>query len=128
MSWSFTSKAQTGREVQGHDDVNKDDDPAGGYAYEGYFDVGTGEIPRFMVRWQDGPLDRAARDKPNGAFVEDLLEVCRRRLAFYQKSRFSCEENARAIEHLEVAMTELAKRRVRRVAEGKQTPPSAPAL
>ena len=124
MSFSFKSKADTGQDIAGHNAVDTNGNPAGGYCYDGYFDVGNGEMPHFMVKWQDGPLDRAAKQKPNGAFVEDLLEVCRIRLEFYQGSKFACEENAEALQHIEGAMAALAKRRERRVEQGKQTPAS----
>lgn len=86
--------------------------PAGGIAY------GNG----FTISWQNGPLGRHAigcvpvdsqqllgrwmcapdctRRAPNGAFVEDIIEAVRSRLEFYQTSKFHCEENRIALEHL----------------------------
>ena len=54
--------------------------PAGGFA------SGTG----ISITWQDGPLGRGPeRLPPNGAFVEDVLEICVERIRFYQKSKFT---------------------------------------
>ena len=66
---------------------------------------------RFSIYWQDGPVSRDAGEKPNGAFVEDVLEVCKRRLEFYQDSPFACDENARALAHVGQAIDALLERR-----------------
>ena len=124
MSYTFQSKADTGRVITGHNDVDDHNNPAGGYANDGFFDYKDETMPFFSVTWQDGPVDRAANQRPNGAFVEDLLEVCRRRLGFYESSLFACEENADAIQKIEGALEALAARRTRRVSEGLQTPAS----
>lgn len=58
-----------------------------------------------VIRWQDGPLGRGEdRKKPNGAFVEDIIDIARDRIQYYQKSQFACRENAIAITKLEEAM------------------------
>jgi hypothetical protein len=63
------------------------------------------------ISWQAGPLGRGAdRVKPNGAFVETVIAAALQRLEHYQDSQFNCVENARAIEHLEEALTALHER------------------
>ena len=71
-----------------------------------------------MIRWQDGPLDRKNNERPNGAFVEDILEVCRIRLSKYQNSPFGCPENHEAMKGIQSAITWLTKRREDRKKRG----------
>lgn len=71
----------------------------------------------FAISWQNGPLGRGEeRKEPNGAFVETIIAAAKDRLEFYQKSRFNCEANARAILHLEAALTILNERTMDREA------------
>lgn len=73
----------------------------------------------FAISWQNGPLGRGdERQGPNGAFVEDVIDACRQRLEFFQKSEFGCPENASAIEALDQAAIVLEQRTQRRVAAG----------
>ena len=139
MSYSFKSHAETGEFISGHDDVDENGNPAGGYAVDTAGDSNCGEVfvdlnqngetakirgeiktDRFRIRWQDGPLNRARGDKANGAFVEDVLEVCRRRLQHYQQSKFSCMENRIAINRITDALISLTARRHDRVSRGVQ--------
>lgn len=63
------------------------------------------------IDWQDGPLRRGDdRVKPNGAFVEGVIEAAIQRLEFFQDGKFRCRENALAITKLEEAMMWLAER------------------
>jgi hypothetical protein len=65
----------------------------------------------FTIAWQNGPLGRGIeKKKPNGAFVEDVLDACIRRLAVYQKGKFACVENANAMQAIEQALTSLDER------------------
>ncbi len=105
--------------------------PAGG------FTRGTG----FAIAWQEGPLgacdcpggkstteypemllsghaDWCARDRPNGAFVEDITKAAIDRIEYYQSSRFACKENAEALNHLRAAIYAMNRRTSRRVAAG----------
>jgi hypothetical protein len=69
--------------------------PTGGWAR------GTG----IDIRWQDGPLGRGdERNRPNGAFIEGVLEAARQRLVFFQSSKFACRENAIALTKIEEAL------------------------
>ena len=71
-----------------HDDKGR---PAGGVS------SGRG----FAVSWQNGPLGLGeTRMEPNGAFVEDIIQVVIGRIRFYQDSEFACEENEKAIMRL----------------------------
>ncbi len=74
------------------------------------------------ISWQYGPLGRPAKE-PTGAFVEDVIEAARQRLAFYQnanKGKYACRENALAITKLEEATHWLLSRRLDREARGVQ--------
>lgn len=91
---------------------DKDGNPAGGLT------TGKG----ITIVWQNGPLGRGKdRQEPNGAFVEGVIAAAIDRLGYYQASKFNCRENARALEHLRMAMDALSMRtldRERREIEG----------
>lgn len=104
---------------------DQDGNPAGGCTF------GTG----FTISWQNGPLGRHAdeclemepphdcaegctRRDPNGAFVEDVIDACMDRLAYYQNSRFACRENQDAMDHLLAALDALDDRTSRREKRG----------
>lgn len=71
------------------------------------------------ISWQNGPLGRGTdRTEPNGAFVEDAIQASIGRLLFYQSSKFHCEANADAIEHLREALRLLNERTAEREARG----------
>jgi len=95
--------------------VDENKNPTGGSV------EGTG----LSIAWQNGPLGRDAdRIKPNGAFVETVIDAARQRIQFYQDSKFSCRENAIAITKLEEALMWLNKRtadREKRNVEGTHT-------
>jgi len=64
-----------------------DGNPAGGRT------LGDGII----IEWQDGPLGRGVnRKRPNGAFVEGVIQAALGRLHYYQDSKFSGRHNALA--------------------------------
>lgn len=90
--------------------TDDDGNPAGGIAY------GVG----LSIRWQDGP--RAVEGEPlapaNGAFVEDVIDLARQRLEFFQESKYRCRENALAITKLEEALHWLEHRRRDRASRG----------
>lgn len=76
----------------------------------------------FCITWQRGPLGRGEdREEPNGAFVEDIITAAMDRILFYQnETPFACDENAKAIEHLELALKCLKRRTMRREASGTE--------
>lgn len=107
-----------GASVNGLNETDDDGNPAGGWAMAGHPRDGD----YLSVKWQDGPVNREAGEFANGTFVEDVIEVARRRLEFYQKSPFACQENQDAHDHLMNALMRLQDirldRRDRKV-EGK---------
>lgn len=116
MSFNFSSLAQTNRTIVGHNETDSSGNPAGGYACDGTLHGKLG----FHINWQDGPVRRDMGEQPNGAFVEDLLEVCKRRVEFYQQSPFACDENQQALEAIKTAIEALVSRRQDREARGVQ--------
>jgi len=112
MTFSFPSHGLTKSTIVGLNET-KDGNPAGGFAKD--FVQGPAgppqELIRFLIIWQRGPINREAGEQANGALVEDVIEVCKRRLEFYQDSPFACQQNARAIEHLKMALHFLSRRR-----------------
>lgn len=74
----------------------------------------------FHIAWQDGPLDRNKKGepRPNGAFIEDVIEAAHDRLVAMQESKFACVENEMAIGHLAGALAALDARAKRRDGEG----------
>ena len=79
----------------------------------------------FAISWQHGPLGRGTdRKEPNGAFVETIIAAAKHRLEYYQKSKFACKANERAIEWLNCALEILndrTKDREKRNVEGTHT-------
>ena len=108
MSFSFKSHGLTAEEIVGHNVTDKDGNPAGGNA------EGRG----LDIDWQDGPIGRDGGGQTNGALVEDVLEVCKRRILFYEGSRLTCDENVEAIGFIDAAIRTLGKRRQDRAARG----------
>ncbi len=89
--------------------VDKDGAPAGGYV------EGIG----LRIDWQNGPLGTGnQRRAPMGAFVETVIEAAKQRLEHYQESKFVCEENAVAINHLTAALEALHSRTAARESRG----------
>ena len=71
------------------------------------------------IDWQNGPLAaETGRNAPNGAFVETVIIAARRRIEYYQRTKFACDENADAIDHLNGALEVLQARTARREAAG----------
>ena len=69
------------------------------------------------ISWQNGPLGRGNdRKEPNGAFVEDVIQMVIGRIEFYQSSKFACGENADALIALKVAADHLDSRTKQREA------------
>ncbi|ARV76902.1 hypothetical protein PHABIO_271 [Pseudomonas phage Phabio] len=66
---------------------------------------------------QNGTIPEAGL---NGVTAEDLLKVCREIFTCYQESKFACEENAEALEHINGALAAQAKRMERRAKEGTE--------
>lgn len=95
--------------------VDDKGNPAGGHAF------GRG----FAIAWQKGPLKATfpggtepVEFEPNGAFVEDIIQVAIDRILFYQGSKFACKENADALVALQMAAQALDERTKNRIAAG----------
>lgn len=82
---------------------------------DGTHDGGVSTGIGFTISWQRGGLNEAGR---NGAFLVEVLESCYNQLNYFQNSKYACEENVEALEHLRNCITSLEKRRSRRNQEG----------
>lgn len=98
-------------------DRDENGNPAGGYA------GGVG----FSIEWQNGPLQveetvgcPAHRREPNGAFVETIIAAAKQRIEEYQSTRFSCDENEKALMYLGLALNALDARTQRRIGAGTE--------
>ncbi len=100
------------QEITERNSVDKEGLPAGGCV------LGKG----IDIVWQNGPLGRGDdRREPNGAFVEGVIQAAIGRLRWYQDvsdGHFHCEQNARAITHLEAALIDLDERTANRERRG----------
>ena len=67
------------------------------------------------IRFQEGPLTHVGA---NGCQIEDVIDVLVERLQGFQRSPFSCRENAIAITRLEEARLWLSARNWKRQAQG----------
>ena len=76
-----------------------------------------GEFPTVVgeIDFQEGPIKECG---VNGVCNEDLIAMVITRLEHFQKSEFSCRENALAITKLEEAMLWLRKRTMGREQRG----------
>lgn len=74
-----------------------------------------GENVLCNVNFQCGPIKEYG---VNGVNNEDLLLMVLTRLEAFQKTKYACEENTEAIEHLVSAVRALRKRADRRKSEG----------
>lgn len=81
---------------------------------EGNPDGGISNGVGFTISWQRGSLASGR----NGAFILDVLQSCLNQLDYYQQSKFACEENQAAIDHLRQAIAALVLRRDRRQQAG----------
>ena len=93
--------------MDGENGWDLNDNPRSGWA------KGTG----FRIDWQNGPrgVDGNGNLMPmTGASMEDIIEVLMMRIKFYQASKFSCVENADALDYLGRAHERLSDRQRRR--------------
>lgn len=90
--------------------TNADGNPSGG----------TSQARGVQINWQNGPLATSdgGRKEPNGAFVEEVIQIAIDRINFYNDSKFRCRENSLAITKLEEALHWLNARTSRREAQG----------
>lgn len=97
MDSSFKSHGVTGATIIMTNLTDADGNPTGGFV------TGTG----LNITWQNGLVS----ETENGALLEDLLEVCAKRLEYYQAGKFSCKENRDALLSIQNAQKSLADRR-----------------
>ena len=95
--------------MKGEHRVDADGNPAGGNSF------GIG----FWIGWQNGPINEPGGGR-NGAFVEDIIAAAVDRIGFYQETRFVCDENEEALDHLYAAQSALKRRTARRLASGTE--------
>lgn len=89
--------------------TNTDGNPSGG----------TSQARGVQIDWQNGPLAvDGVRKEPNGAFVEEVIQIAVDRINFYNDSKFRCRENSLAVTKLEEALHWLNSRTSRREASG----------
>jgi hypothetical protein len=67
------------------------------------------------IKFQQGPIPLVGR---NGAFIEDVIDVLIDRLVGFQEGDYACDENDKAIEHLEAAKDALIERAMKRTEQG----------
>lgn len=60
------------------------------------------------IKFQKGP--RKEEDSVHGVIDSDLLEIVRHRLQCFQKGAFASEYNAKALEHIEIALMYMNRR------------------
>lgn len=88
-------------EFRSQHNLDENGNPNGGFA----------RAAGISIEWQRGPTVVDGVDVgQNGAYVQTLIEIARDRLAHYQGTRFNCDENAKAIEHLTAAFDVLESR------------------
>lgn len=73
------------------------------------------EIPVGNVNFQNGAIDVAG---VNGVMNEDLLHMVKVRLEGFQASPFKCEENQKALDHINAALEALESRTKKREKRG----------
>jgi hypothetical protein len=87
---------------------------------EGNPEGGWMEACGLQIRWQRGALDFEDDVPWNGLFLVTLLEAAQRRLEYYQSTKFECEDNAEALQHITDAINVLNSRQIRRFCEGSR--------
>jgi hypothetical protein len=103
----FRTRHQVNPKLKFENKVDKDHNPTGGTV------TSTG----LKIEWQNGPRGQEGTDElaePNGAFVEDVIYAAMQRLAFFQSSKYACQENAVAVGHLRLALDTLESRTTKR--------------
>jgi peptidyl-prolyl cis-trans isomerase B (cyclophilin B) len=67
------------------------------------------------ILFQHGPIPEFGN---NGITIESLLAICAHRLEGFQAGPFACDENSRALDHVNMALAALKGRTKTRVAKG----------
>lgn len=123
---THSSGLQYARELLSHNVKNNregvqvlvlDDFGSGGACHHYAISFGSDPDDPTVVElmFQDGALQETG---VNGITHEALLAVCIDRLQGFQSGDFMCEENRKALEHLEQGLEWLKTRTIRRIARG----------
>lgn len=84
------------------------DEKGPGGAHHAYrVDYGPGETDCQNITFQRGPI---GEDGLNGVQIEDLLAICRDRLACFQNGPFPCTHNEIALQAIDMALNHLHTR------------------
>jgi len=129
MIYHFTApngEAMNMREIETHK-VNPVNDQLGITAIElpsgepAIYKISIPHAPDVVLNFQNGPIGEVG---VNGITNEALLAIVLDRMAFFQKGKYACRENALAITNIEQGLLWLLKRtfdRMRRGVEGTHT-------
>lgn len=106
--------------IQKHEKLNEVwrlDQPGPGGAHHDYaITTAKEQYVLEYINFQNGP--RKELDSRHGILDSDLLEIVRDRLKAFQAGPFACEENARALQHIEEALFQMNLRVENRIARG----------
>lgn len=83
------------------------------YTSDGKLSGGVSFGTGITISWQRGELF----GEPNGAFVEDVIDIALDRLKHHQPGQFLCKEYAEAVSCLEAALKALEKKSQQRQSE-----------
>lgn len=107
MKLSTIQKREKLNEVYAVDDVGP-----GGAFHQYAVDYNTDDKGHYnrvgQIQFQKGP--RRDPDSQQGVLDTDLLEIVRHRMQCFQKGEFATEYNAKALEHIELALMFLNRR------------------
>lgn len=111
-----TNKLSTIQKREKLNDVYRLDNPGPGNAHHSYSVLKAGASPDdpntediiAMISFQKGP--RKDPESQHGVIDTDLLEIVRDRLIGFQSGDFATEYNAKALEHLELALMYMNRR------------------
>ena len=104
------TKLSTIQKRQKLNNIFRMDNKGPGGAYHKYMICANDELGTTFpfIQFQCGP--RTAPGSTRGLIDSDLLEIVRDRLSAFQEGDFACDENAKALEHVEIALMYLNKR------------------
>lgn len=85
-----------------------DEKSCGNANHEYYIRSCTGPTFSVTIQFQKGP--RKNEDSIHGVLDSDLLEIVRDRLKGFQSGEFATEYNAKALEHIEIALMYMNRR------------------
>ena len=101
-------KLNTIQKLEKLNDVYAIDEKGPGNANHEYMIKFIGEDGNIIIDMQKGA--RKDSDSIHGAIDTDLLEIVRDRLIGFQSGEFATDDNAKALEHIEIALMYMNKR------------------